>query len=98
MATNVAFVSPQTWRLAGALNALRREIGESRAIVEASVIARLDRDCKRLEQRHKGLVGDARRLTDGTQEERDALTQRIIQFYREVGELERVAASKFGGS
>ena len=96
MATNAAFSSPQMWRLAGALNALRREIENSKAIVEASVMTRIDRDCNRLEQRHRSLVGDARRLTDGTQEERDALTQRIIQFYRDLGELERVAASKFG--
>ena len=98
MATNAAWSSPLMWRMAGALSALRREIEKSEALVEASAVARLDRECNRLEHRRKTLVSDARRITDGTQEQRDALTQRIIQFYRDVGELERFAESKYGGS
>jgi hypothetical protein len=98
MATNAAWSNPLMWRVAGALNALRREIEKSRAVVEASVMARLDRQHNSLERRHQSLVSEARRIPDATQEERDALTQRIIQFYRDVGELERVAESMMRGA
>jgi len=86
------------WRVAGALNALRREVEKSRAVVEGSVLARLDRQCNSLERRHQSLVSEAQRIANATPEERDALTQRIIQFYRDVGELERVAGSRIPGA
>ena len=98
MATNAAWSSPQMWRLAGALNALRREIEKSRAAVEGSVLVRLDREVNSLELRRKRLVSEARGIAEATHEQRDAITQRVIQFYRDVGELERLAESKFGSA
>jgi len=86
------------WRLAGALNALRREIEKSRAVVAGSVLARLDREADSLETRRNKLAREARRMTDATPDERDALIQRVIQFYRDLGELERLAESKFGSA
>ena len=81
------------WRAAGALNALRQTIDESRTAVAASVLSRLQRDCDRLEQRHKRLTSEARRiLADGQPAEREALVHQILQFYRDAGEMERTAA------
>ena len=86
------------WRLAGALSALRRECEKSRTSRESRVLTRLDREANRLEIRRNKLASEARRMTDATPEERDALTQRVIQFYRDLGELERLTESKFGAS
>ena len=95
MTTNAAWTNPDMWRAAGALNALRHTIDESRSVVAASVLSRLQRDYDRLEQRHKRLTSEARRIVaDGKPAEREALIHQILQFYRDAGELERVAAQK----
>lgn len=87
------------WRVAGALKALRRTIQESKTIVAASVLVRLERDRHSLERTRDRLLSEAQTLAaSGTAADRDALAQRIIQFYRDVGDLERSAEAKCMGS
>ena len=95
---NAAWTSHEMWRVAGALKALRRTIQESKTIVAASVLLRLERDRDSLERTRDRLRREAQTVAvGGTAEDRDALAQRIIQFYRDVGDLERSAAANCMG-
>ena len=88
---------PETQRLATALEALRRTIDESRALVAAAALSRLERDYEALDLRREGLISDAKQLTtDSPQWDRDVLALRVIQFYRDVGEVERLADTRCG--
>jgi hypothetical protein len=78
------------WRLAGALGALRRTIEESKAICATCAADRLRRQLDGLEQARKRLLGEARGIAaNGTSEQVNAFAQRIIQYHRDVGEVER---------
>ena len=93
-----AWSSPQMWRVAGALSVMRRMIEQSKPIVAGAILTQLQLDCDRLERRRDGLVHDAQRIVAGETppQYRDALVQRILQFHRDVGELERRVESKCG--
>ena len=93
-----AWSSPQMWRVAGAISVMRRTIEQSKPIVAAAILAQLQLDCERLERRRDGLVYDVHRIVSaGTLPRYQvALVQRILQFHRDVGELERQIESKCG--
>ena len=94
-AKQAGWPNPHVWHVAGALNALRRTIDESKSIVATSVLLKLQCDYDRLEQRRKRLIAEAQMMTLGDpQRDHDALTQRILQFHRDVGDLERTAERK----
>ena len=95
MATE-AWSSPQMWRVAGAISGMRRMIEQSRPIVARAIVAQLQRDCEKLERRRDGLVYDVQQIVAGGMlpGHRDALVQRILQFHRDVGELERRVESR----
>ena len=88
-ATNLAWSKHEMWRLAGAIQALRATVQESRALVAASTLDRLLRDCDRLEQQRRSLARDARAFAEGHELDGDALAQRIARYYRDAGDLER---------
>jgi hypothetical protein len=80
-------------RLATAVDALRRTIDESRALVAAVTLSRLERDYEALDLRRERLINDAKQLTgNSTQRDHAALALRVAEFYRDVGEVECRAA------
>src|SRR5262245_63952326 len=90
MATNRAWSNSNMWRLAGSLNALRRTVEESQALVDASIYLSFIRRCESLEHRRQAIARDAQVVAqDAPPEARDAMTQRIAQYYRDIGDLER---------
>lgn len=94
-----AWSHPQMWRLAGAINALRRTINDSKAIRDATALLRLERDYQRLQRRSERLSADAQRIwASGTPQHMESLTQEILRFYRDMGDLERTTRAKCVGS
>ena len=87
--------NPELWDLAAARTHLRRAIEQSQANRTASAQARFKRDYERLEMKRRQLAVDAQLIAQqGTPEDFEAFTQRIIRFFRELGELDQRAAGE----
>ena len=79
-----------TWQRATARNALRRAIASSQAARTLSVHNRLTVMHERLERNRKALQLAASALPeDASEAEQSSLTQQILRYYSEIGELER---------
>ena len=89
-ATTVGWKRPELWSAKGARQQLRR-------MIEASIAARVAARqntvtivCSRLERRRQQLLTAARQLSEASStQQRDALTQAMLGYFRDQGELER---------
>ena len=89
MAKNAGWTDSLMWCVATARNALRRAMIQSEAARTLAKHSRITTECERLERRREALVHSARNLSDGDCAQRDALTQHILRYYSEMGELDR---------
>ena len=90
MTKTAGWSDPLQWRLATSQNALRRAMAASAAARALSRHNRLTTESERLERTRKALVREANALPeDASDAQREALTQQILRYYSETGELER---------
>ena len=89
--------SPEMWSARAARLRLRRAIEQS-AVSRAHVMqSRFSLQFESLERRRRQLVRTAQQMSEhASQQDRQALTQQILRYYQDAGELERAVAASVG--
>ena len=80
------------WRLAAAIVALKRATAESQALFSRSMHDRFMRQCERLDEQRHAIVRDSQANVI----DHDAITQRVLCYYHDVGELQRAVEASVG--
>ena len=94
MADTAGWSDPLKWQRAASRNALRQAIAASEATRTLSTYNRLTIEHERLERQRQALLRAVNALSEGASDgKRDALTQQILRYHSEVGDLERRAAA-----
>ena len=97
MVERTGWSASEMWRARAARLQLRRAIDASKANRVRAMQNRFTVRYECLERRRQHLVRSALQISETTsQEDRQALTQRILQYYQDVGALDRAVAASVG--